>query len=253
MHEETAWLLSIIDYQYGVSRFMMGSISFHHINDLKSNDVMYTSLPLYHTAGGICGVSRALFYGNTVILRKKFSASKFWKDCSDHKVTVAQYIGEICRYLLQQPYTPEEKQHKIRVMIGNGLRTEIWQEFISRFNIKQISELYGSTDGNCTMFNFDNRPGAVGFVPVLLHNISPIGLIRVDEATGEPRRNPKTGLAIRCKPGEPGEAVGKIIKNNPVRDFPGYAGNNAESRKKVLNDVFRKGDIYLRSGDVIDI
>ena len=231
-----------------MNRFMMGSISFHHMNCLKSSDVIYTCLPLYHTAGGLCGVGQALFYGNTVVLRRKFSASNFWKDCAIHKVTVAQYIGEICRYLLRQAYMPEEKQHKIRAMIGNGLRTEIWKEFVHRFNISQISEIYGSTDGNCNMVNFDNRVGAVGFVPVLLQKLYPMGLICVDEVTGEPVRNSETGLAVRCEQNEPGELVGTIIKNHPIREFEGYAGSDVESNKKILNDVFQKGDSFFRTG-----
>ena len=182
------------------------------------------------------------------MLRKRFSASTFWKDCAIHKVTVAQYIGEICRYLLRQGYTPEEKQHKVRAMIGNGLRAEIWPEFVSRFKIKQISEIYGSTDGNCQMGNFDGRVGAVGFVPVWLQKMNPFGLIRVNQETGEPLRNLRTSLAIRCKPGEAGELVGKVVKNDPVREFPGYAGNNVENSEKILKNVFRDGDTYFRTG-----
>ena len=174
-------------------RFIFGSVAFQNMNRLKSDDVFYTCLPLYHAAAGVMGVGRALIYGNTVILRKRFSASTFWQDCALHKVTVAQHIGEICRYLLRQGYTREEKQHKIRAMIGTGLRAEIWPEFVSRFGIKKIHELYGSTDGNCTMMNFDGRVGAIGFVPVLLRRMSPLRLVRVDPVTGEPLRNLKSG------------------------------------------------------------
>ena len=150
------------------------------MSHLKSDDVFYTCLPLYHLAGGMAGVGRALVYGNTVVLRKRFSASTFWQDCVHHKVTVVQHIGEICRYLLRQGFRPEETQHKIRAMVGTGLRAEIWPEFVARFGIKEIHEIYGSTDGNCNMGNFDGRVGAVVFVPVLLRKKYPIGLIRVD-------------------------------------------------------------------------
>jgi hypothetical protein len=56
---------------------------------------------------------------------------------------VSQYIGEICRYLLAQPTTPEERSHSIRLMFGNGLRPQIWRQFVSRFGIRKIGELYG--------------------------------------------------------------------------------------------------------------
>ena len=64
---------------------------------------------------------------------------------------VAQYIGEICRYLLAQPESIYDKTHSIRLMFGNGLRGSIWNEFVTRFNIGQIGELYGSTEGNANI------------------------------------------------------------------------------------------------------
>ena len=229
---------------------MVGCVAMQNMSCLKSDDVFYTCLPLYHATGVLAGVGRALIYGNTVILRKRFSASAFWKDCVLHKVTVVQHIGEICRYLLRQDYTPEEKQHQIRTMIGSGLRAEIWPEFVSRFGIKQIHEFYGSTDGNCTMINVDGRVGAAGFVPVLLRRINPFGLIRLDPVTDEPLRNPKSGLAIRCEPGEAGELVGRILENDITREFAGYAGKDGvtESKKKILRNVFRQGDSHFRTG-----
>ena len=196
-------------------------------------------------------MGQALLYGKTVVLQTRFSASGFWNDCVRHKVTIAQYIIEICRYLLRQPHAPEERRHNIRAMIGNGLKPEIWQEFASRFNIKQISEIYGSTDGNCTMVNFDNRIGAVGFVPVWLQNKSPSGLIRLDDDMDKPLRSPETGLAIRCNPGEVGELVGKIMSENPMRDFPGYVGNDYDTNQKILNNVFHAGDRCFRTGKVL--
>ena len=42
----------------------------------------------------------AVHGGCTVILKKSFSASKFWPDVVKYKVTVGQYIGEIARFLL---------------------------------------------------------------------------------------------------------------------------------------------------------
>ena len=60
---------------------------------------------------------------------------------------MAIYIGEICRYLLAAPSKPEERKHKIRMMYGNGMRPQIWDEFVKRFNVPVIAELYGATEG----------------------------------------------------------------------------------------------------------
>lgn len=114
------------------------------------NDRLYISMPLYHTSAGIIGIGQVLLQGSSCAIRSKFSASNFWKDCVKYECTVSQYIGEICRYLLAQPISKDESQHKIKLLYGNGLRAEIWKEFVKRFNVK-IGELYGSTEGTSNL------------------------------------------------------------------------------------------------------
>ena len=126
---------------------------------------------------------------------------------------VVQYIGELCRYLLSQPHCPAEKQHSVRIAIGNGLRPQIWNEFQSRFGINSIGEFYGSTEGNVGFFNIDNTPGACGFVSVIIPKLFPCSFIRVHPVTGELLRD-ENGLAIPANTGEPGLVVGKIVKGN---------------------------------------
>ncbi|KAK6194722.1 hypothetical protein SNE40_000300 [Patella caerulea] len=219
---------------------------FHHIT---SEDILYDTLPLYHTAGGILGIGQAILGGTTVVIRRKFSASQFWTDCIKYNCTMAQYIGEICRYLLAQPPRATDNQHKVRVMYGNGLRPQIWSEFQHRFGVKSMGEFYGATEGNCSIVNFDNTVGAVGFLTRIVPALYPVTLIRVDEDTGEPLRD-RTGMCIFAKPGEPGELVGKIVKGNPLREFDGYA-NKAASKKKIVSDVYRKGDTGFLTGDIL--
>lgn len=50
--------------------------------------------------------------------------------------------------------------------------------------------------------------------------------------------------------GEPGVIVGKIISTDPSRQFLGYVSNN-ESEKKIVHDVFEKGDAAFLSGDLL--
>ncbi|VDL68600.1 unnamed protein product [Nippostrongylus brasiliensis] len=114
------------------------------------SDRIYVSMPIYHTAAGILGVGQALCRGSCCVIRKKFSASNFWKDCVRYQCTASQYIGEICRYLLAQPVVPEEATHQMRLLYGNGLRAEIWQPFVDRFRVK-IGEVYGSTEGTSNL------------------------------------------------------------------------------------------------------
>uniref|UniRef100_A0A669D4J1 Arachidonate--CoA ligase n=1 Tax=Oreochromis niloticus TaxID=8128 RepID=A0A669D4J1_ORENI len=216
---------------------------------MTSDDVLYDCLPLYHSAGNIVGVGQCLIHGMTVVIRKKFSASRFWDDCVKYNCTIVQYIGEICRYLLNQPVRDTERQHRVRMALGNGLRQSIWEEFMNRFNIPQIAEFYGATECNCSLGNFDNKMGACGFNSQILPFIYPIRLVRVDEETMELIRGPD-GVCIPCKPGEPGQLVGRIIQNDPLRRFDGYVSQTA-TNKKIAHSVFKKGDSAYLSGDVL--
>jgi solute carrier family 27 fatty acid transporter 1/4 len=135
----------------------MAAVGNFYMHGLTQSDIVYTSLPLYHGSGVMLGGGTCLCYGLSIVVRKKFSASNFWKDCIAYNVTAAQYIGEICRYLMSQPESSFDKSHKVRVMFGNGLRAEIWPDFVKRFNISHISELYGATEGNCNMGEFSFR------------------------------------------------------------------------------------------------
>lgn len=230
-------------------RYMFMCLGVNEMVGIKPEDVIYNPLPLYHTAGGMLGVGNVFLCGVTMAIRRKFSASNFWGDCIKYECTVAQYIGEICRYLLSVPGKPTDTQHKIRLMFGNGLRPQIWPQFISRFNIPQIGEVYGSTEGNSNLVNCENQIGAIGFVPLAAGNLYPVCLIKCDEGTGEPIRN-STGRCIRCKPGEPGVFIGKINPKRVLSSFSGYADKKA-SEKKVVRDVFKEGDAYFNSGDIL--
>jgi len=231
------------------SRYILASGGCTTVIGCRPDDVLYVTLPLYHSVGGMIALAGTMKHGITIALRKKFSANNYWADCVKYRVTAAVYIGEICRYLLNTKECPEEKQHHLRLMFGNGLRPDIWSRFTERFNIPNIAEFYGSTEGNSNIINYENRVGAVGFVSVLFPKLLPLGLIRIDRETGVEIRSPD-GLCQRCLPGEPGEFVGQIVKNHPVRDFDGYADKKATT-KKILHNVWKQGDECFRSGDIL--
>ncbi|XP_027525892.1 long-chain fatty acid transport protein 1 [Corapipo altera] len=216
---------------------------------MRPEDVIYDCLPLYHSAGNIMGVGQCLIHGLTVVIRKKFSASRFWDDCVKYRCTIIQYIGEICRYLLNQPVRDSESRHRVRLAVGNGLRPHIWEEFTRRFRVKQIGEFYGATECNCSIANLDGKVGACGFNSRILPNVYPIRLVKVNEDTMELIRDSR-GLCVPCRPGEPGLLVGQINQRDPLRRFDGYISESATS-KKIAHDVLRKGDQAYLSGDVL--
>jgi fatty-acyl-CoA synthase len=214
--------------------------------ELGPEDRVYVPLPLYHSAGGVMAAVGALLSGGGLVLARRFSASRFWTDCARFEATSFQYIGELCRYLLNTPEHPDERRHRVRVCIGNGLRPEIWVPFQERFGIPRIIEFYGATEGNVAMMNFDGKVGAVGRMPWLARRVMGIELIRYDVAK-DAHELDASGFCIPCKPGEVGEAIGRL--SQAVR-FEGYTSLEA-TEEKILRDVFRKGDAYFRTGDLL--
>jgi fatty-acyl-CoA synthase len=212
------------------------------------DDRVYVTLPLYHATGGLCGTGAALLNGGCVVLRKKFSASAFWEDVTAEACTMFVYIGELCRYLVNQPPQPGETTHNLRLAFGNGLGPEVWEEAQARFRIPDILEFYGSTEGNVSMFNFDSKVGAIGRIPSYLGRRFNVRLARFDVEAEAPVR----GVNGRCEetvPGEIGECIGQI--HSDVRsEFSGYA-DKAANEKKILRDAFAPGDAWFATGDLM--
>jgi len=229
-------------------RMMFMMVGFAGAFATTRRDRVYIPLPLYHATGGICAVGMALTAGGSVILKKKFSAHDFWEDCRNNRATLFAYIGELCRYLLNAPPDPRDGEHVLRGATGNGLRPELWPLFQQRFRIPRIVEFYGSTEGNVSMLNYDNQVGAVGRLPRYMRSVFPIRLLRFDIVQEKPVRG-ADGFCLECAPGEAGEAVGAVSRR-PGRDFEGYTAAG-ESGKKILRNVFRPGDVWFRTGDLL--
>jgi fatty-acyl-CoA synthase len=223
---------------------------FAGLMDAKPADRLYDCLPLFHSVGGIVAPCSMLFAGASVVLTEKFSAGSFWPDIVRFDCTIFQYIGELCRYLLKTPPSEFERKHRLRLACGNGLRGDIWEDFQARFSIPQILEFYAATEGNFSLFNVEGKVGAVGKIPPLLAHRFPASIVKVDAEQGVPLRD-DLGLCIACAPGEVGEAIGRIgsAKEGGGR-FEGYT-DARETEKKILHDVFKKGDSWFRTGDLM--
>jgi acyl-CoA synthetase (AMP-forming)/AMP-acid ligase II len=205
-------------------------------------DVIYATLPLYHSNAMFAGWGSALMTGATIALRRKFSASSFWSDVRNFDATAFIYIGELCRYLMNQPEQPDDANNKLRIATGNGLRPDIWPRFQKRFGIPLIREFYGATEGNLALVNLSGRPGMVGRLR------SGQVVVRCDLASGEIQRQ-EDGSFERLGAGETGLLIGRI---GGVTSYDGYIDAEA-TRKKVLEGVFKPGDRYFNSGDLVTL
>ncbi len=232
-------------------RLMGGTHGYRAVMELTEDDRMYDTLPMYHSNGGVLATGATLVAGGAVVIREKFSAREFWDDIVRWDCTCFFYIGELCRYLVNSPTSPSEAKHRIRVICGNGLRPDVWDDFVHRFRIPNIREFYAATEGNVVMFNFDSKPGAVGRIPKWAERRFIVKVARFDVETEEPVRGPD-GLCVEAEYGEPGEVLGKIVidPSKPANRFEGYV-DKAATAKKVLHDAFEKGDAWFRTGDLM--
>lgn len=207
---------------------------------MKPDDVFYCTLPLYHGTGLVVCWGSVLAGGSAFALRRKFSASAFWDDVRRYDATVFGYIGELCRYLLNQPASAQDRNHRLTKMIGNGLRPSIWSEFKERFGIESIAELYASSEGNIGFSNFLNQDNTVGL------STAPYKLVKFHDGTRDPIRDEK-GFMQKVPKGEPGLLIGEITKK---WSFEGYTQKEA-TEKSILRDAFKKGDSWFNTGDVL--
>lgn len=235
---------------------IMGSMC--AIAKVGAGDAVYGSgLPLYHSAANL-GVLHALTMGSTYVIRCKFSASQQWADCGKYNCVAMQYIGELCRYLLTQSDMAGAKNHKLRIAFGNGLRPEIWDQFQRSFNVPEILEFYGATEGAGILTNYCKNyegQGAVGWQGAISKLVMPSSIVKFDVEKDAPFRDPKTGFCVETAVDEPGELLNPIrsvtaTAEGNTSNFEGYTNKEA-TEKKTLRDVFKKGDYWYRSGDLL--
>jgi fatty-acyl-CoA synthase len=233
------------------ARVLQWSLWFSGMMGVQPEDRMYNCLPMYHSIGGVLAPGATLAGGGSIVIREKFSAGQFWNDVVRWDCTMFQYIGEFCRYLLHAAPSSRDLNHRIRLACGNGLAPDVWDDFKDRFGIPRILEFYASTEGAVSLFNAEGKRGAIGRIPpYLTHRFSP-ALVQFDIDKGEPVRN-AAGFCIPCAANEPGEALGKLVDDpsNAGNRFDGYTDKQA-TEKKILRNVFKAGDAWVRTGDLM--
>ena len=207
---------------------------------LKEGDTLYCCLPMYHNNAVTVALGAVLNGGACLAISRKFSVSNFWADVERYDASAFVYIGELCRYLLGQPVREQERQHRVRVIVGNGLRQDIWKDFQQRFGIERVAEFYGASECNIAFIN------AYGIDETAGTTILPHRVVQFDPETGQAKRNAK-GRLVQVKPGETGLLLAKVTKKQP---FDGYTDSGA-SEQKLLRNGFRRGDCWFVTGDLV--
>ncbi|GAA5980575.1 hypothetical protein JCM5350_004352 [Sporobolomyces pararoseus] len=212
-------------------------------------------MPLYHSTASLLAVAVSWNAQSCVIIGRKFSASSFWDDVRASNANVIQYVGEVLRFLLAVPPSPRDKDHNVYMAYGNGCRPEVWNAFRERFGVRVISEFFASSEGNGSLLNYNANnfgAGAVGREGILVSAAQKHKqvIVKVDALTEEPFRD-ENGRCVRAETNEPGELILFIDMSSPHLAFAGYYGNSTGTNKKILKDVFKPGDSWFRTGDLL--
>jgi len=214
----------------------IGGLTLH----VRPDDVFYCCLPLYHNNALTISWGAALSAGATLAVDRRFSASRFWDRLRHYDATAFSYIGELLRYLVNQPPTPGDRDHRVRFITGNGLRPELWDEVETRFGIERIYEFYGASELNIAFVNAFGVRQTAGFTPMSF------AIVAFDEDAEAPVRD-ADGFMRRVDKGGVGLLISQITARRP---FDGYT-DPAAGDAKVLRDVFTLGDAWFNSGDLV--
>ncbi|KAL2362681.1 hypothetical protein RJZ56_004427 [Blastomyces dermatitidis] len=218
----------------------------------RSGHTPHSPLPLFRGTAFLAGLCYNLGSAGTLCLARKFSASSFWKDATECRANRILYVGELCRYLLATPTSSYDRSHSVTHAFGNGLRADVWEKFREHFGIEEIREIYRATEG---IAKFDNHgrsaagAGKIGFAGPIKRYLEDVTfVVKYDPETQMPVRDPKTGFCIKADLGEEGEVIGRVLN---LKLLSNYLNDDAATEKKLLRDVFRKGDLYQRMGDLV--
>jgi fatty-acyl-CoA synthase len=233
------------------ARILEWSGWFAGMMEATSSDRLYNCLPLYHSVGGIVAIGSMLAAGGAVIVRERFSASRFWPDVAASNATIVQYIGELCRYSLATPVSENDTEHRVRLAVGNGLSKDVWTLFQERFAIPRILEFYAASEGAVSFTNCEGKVGSLGRVPAFLRARFPVALVECDQDTGALLRTPD-GHCLRVPVGKSGEAIAQLSADGKRSGthFDGYTDSQSTDAK-ILRNVFEAGDRWYRTGDLL--
>ncbi|MFT4201237.1 AMP-binding protein [Gordonia sp. (in: high G+C Gram-positive bacteria)] len=187
---------------------------------LGPEDVVYVSMPLFHSNAMVAGWAVALAAGSSLVLRPAFSARGFIEDVHRYGVTYANYVGKPLHYILAVPEQPDDAEVRLRIMYGNEASAADRAEFARRFDCTVVDG-FGSTEGGVSISRTPDTP------PDALGPLRPPVAV-VDPQTAEP---------------VPVGEVGEIVNSAGPGLFDGYWGDEESTAQRLRGGMYRTGDL----------
>ncbi len=200
-------------------------------------DTIYAPPPPGQEYNDFAGFAAAAQIGACFASRRRFVVNEFLSDVQRHRATVFLYSAEQCKELLRLPASPQDRDHLLRLALGGGLGMKDWEAFQSRFGVPELRDWYVTARGEVVLTNRAGRAGSVGRAQPFRHD--QVRLARLDRET-EKLQYDAGGRLVECDTDEPGELL--VRCRDPRGDVP---------TTTIIRDAFRKGDAYLRTGDIL--
>ncbi|CAI8498871.1 Very long-chain fatty acid transport protein [Pichia kudriavzevii] len=240
-------------------KVFMATHLFPRVMHIDRNSNIYTAMPIYHGTASILGVLPALFSGGTISIGLKFSVSSYWTQVKLANANSIQYVGEVCRYLVDSNETFNEREMygKLKLAFGNGLRPDIWMKLKERFGIPAIGEFYASSEAPfaTSCYEYDGHGvGAIRNNGWLVDKFLSLQytLVKMDPNDDTTIYRNARGFCEEPGVNEKGEMLMRVLNPSNIKaTFPGYVNDDHATYSKVVRDVFRKGDAYIRSDDLM--
>ncbi|CFX05646.1 AMP-dependent synthetase/ligase [Syntrophomonas zehnderi OL-4] len=214
---------------------------------MQEKTVQYMCLPLHNNGGFVGAYSAMITSGSTMVLKQKFSVHNFFDDLRFYGADYVIAVGEMARYLYNQPPRENDRDNPLQVMVCNGMWGSLVEAFRERFDVQHIIEVYTKTEGVGIFVNFEEVPGMCGNLS--LRDMRQGEVVQYDYSNKQIKRN-SAGRAIKCVPGESGLLVCEI---NQLNRFAGYINDPSSTEEVLLSNVFAEGDRYFNSGDLVQL
>jgi crotonobetaine/carnitine-CoA ligase len=204
-----------------------------NLTRLTEDDVYFVVTPLYHGNAPLMQVYPSLLAGAKAVLWPHFSASEWVSQVRRVGATVTNLLGVMMDFIFRQPPRDDDRDHRLRLVLGQPAPAAIAEEFKKRFRLERILEYYGMTEiGIVTMMPYDEfRPGSCGVA------VSEWFDLRiVDPATDE-----------ALPPGEVGELI--VRPKAPWVFNQGYWAMPEKTLEALRNVWYHTGDGLKRDAE----
>ncbi|AOW93475.1 acyl-CoA synthetase [Rhodococcus sp. WMMA185] len=206
---------------------------------LSPDDVVYMSMPMFHSNAMMAAWSVALAGHSSIALRRKFSASNFLSDVRKYGVTYANYVGKPLSYVLATPELPDDADNTLRLMYGNEGSASAVAAFSRRFGTAVVDG-FGSTEGGIAISSTPGAPsGSLGKLPD--------GVAILSSDTGNPCPPAEFDASGRLVNAD--AATGELVNTTGPGAFAGYYNDPAADAERIRGGMYRSGDLAYRDAD----